>query len=99
MDQIAELCHNGFGETEIHLHHDNDTPENLETIGDAGLSYSGKDGGNDLRRVLQRVLSDPAEVGTYRSAALERARQVYSWEQVTTAYETLFDELLTHSGL
>jgi hypothetical protein len=27
---IDELCHNGFGEMEIHLHHDNDTADNLK---------------------------------------------------------------------
>ncbi len=26
---LSELCHAGYGEVEIHLHHDNDTPENL----------------------------------------------------------------------
>ncbi|KLD61917.1 hypothetical protein [Dyella japonica] len=29
LDKIAELCANGYGEIEIHLHHDNDTPENF----------------------------------------------------------------------
>ncbi len=29
MEMIAEICRNGFGEVEIHLHHDNDTAENL----------------------------------------------------------------------
>ena len=29
MDMVAEICRNGFGEVEIHLHHDNDTAENL----------------------------------------------------------------------
>jgi hypothetical protein len=26
---VTEICRQGFGEIEIHLHHDNDTPENL----------------------------------------------------------------------
>jgi hypothetical protein len=26
---LADLCHNGYGEVEVHLHHDNDTAENL----------------------------------------------------------------------
>jgi hypothetical protein len=30
VDALAELCRAGFGEVEIHLHHDNDTAENLE---------------------------------------------------------------------
>ena len=76
----------------------NDTPENLETIGDAGLSYRGEDGHDDLRTVLQRLLSAPAEVERYRMAALERAQQVYSWEKVTSAYEALFDDLLAPKG-
>ncbi|MCK9295299.1 MAG: hypothetical protein M0P70_09465 [Desulfobulbaceae bacterium] len=29
LDMVGEICRNGFGETEIHLHHDNDTSENL----------------------------------------------------------------------
>ncbi|MFQ3650267.1 MAG: hypothetical protein SNJ75_08045 [Gemmataceae bacterium] len=29
LDPLAHLCSAGFGEVEIHLHHDNDTPENL----------------------------------------------------------------------
>jgi hypothetical protein len=29
VDALAELCRRGFGEVEIHLHHDDDTPENL----------------------------------------------------------------------
>jgi hypothetical protein len=29
MDRLADLCGRGFGEVEIHLHHDNDTADNL----------------------------------------------------------------------
>src|SRR2546421_10147071 len=29
VERIAQLCRDGFGEIEIHLHHHNDTPENL----------------------------------------------------------------------
>lgn len=29
IEMVGEICRNGFGETEIHLHHDNDNPENL----------------------------------------------------------------------
>jgi hypothetical protein len=29
LDRLAELCRAGFGEVEIHLHHHDDTPENL----------------------------------------------------------------------
>lgn len=30
MNELAGLCHAGYGEVEIHLHHDNDTAENLQ---------------------------------------------------------------------
>ena len=29
LDMVGEICRNGYGETEIHLHHDNDTADNL----------------------------------------------------------------------
>jgi hypothetical protein len=29
LDALAQLCRHGFGEVEVHLHHDNDTAENL----------------------------------------------------------------------
>ncbi|MEQ1635337.1 MAG: hypothetical protein ABL903_01520 [Methylococcales bacterium] len=29
LTKLADLCKNGYGEVEIHLHHDNDTPDNL----------------------------------------------------------------------
>ena len=29
LDKITELCQQGYGEIEVHLHHDNDTSENL----------------------------------------------------------------------
>ncbi|QDU38391.1 hypothetical protein Mal4_27180 [Maioricimonas rarisocia] len=31
LDMLAELCAAGFGDVDIHLHHDDDTPENLRT--------------------------------------------------------------------
>ncbi|MEM7294195.1 MAG: hypothetical protein AAF420_12485, partial [Pseudomonadota bacterium] len=30
LDKIARLCHDGFGELEVHLHHENDTAEGLK---------------------------------------------------------------------
>ena len=29
LEMVSEICRNGFGEVEIHLHHDNDTADNL----------------------------------------------------------------------
>ena len=68
----------------------NDTDENLETIGDAGLAYSGADGSPALQRVLQGLLRDPGRVEAYRKKALERVKQCFRWESVTDRYEALF---------
>jgi len=67
----------------------NDYEPNLETIGDAGLSYPGKEGAAGLRRVLTDLLADPDKIARYGELARERATSVYSWEAVTTAYEDL----------
>jgi glycosyltransferase involved in cell wall biosynthesis len=71
----------------------NDTPENLETIGDAGFSYSGAMGAAGLRAVLERLLKDPALTSQHGGRALERVRVSYSWAGVADAYERLFREL------
>ena len=70
-----------------------DTPENLETIGGAGLAYNGRIGADSLREVLQALLADPETVEAYRRQATARARASYSWEAVTDAYERLFYRL------
>ncbi len=67
----------------------NDYRPNLETIGDAGVSYPGREGATGLRRVLAELLDDPARIERYRELATARARAVYSWDAVTEAYERL----------
>ena len=66
----------------------NDHAPNLETLGGAGVSYPGKDGGAGLRLVLEGLLADPEAMASHRAAAAHRAR-TYSWEAVTDAYEKL----------
>ncbi|MBK8985274.1 MAG: DUF1972 domain-containing protein [Chloroflexi bacterium] len=70
-----------------------DTPENLETIGDAGFAYNGRSGANSLRDILQNLLADPETVVHYADRAQKRAQAHYSWETVTDAYERLFFQL------
>lgn len=72
----------------------NDTPENLETIGDAGFGYDGAVGAASLRAVLERLLGDPALVEAYGRRARERVRAHYSWDAVTDAYEALLREVV-----
>lgn len=72
----------------------NDTPENLETIGDAGLAYNGKTGATALQSVLQKLLDDPALTQSFAHKAKERADTVYTWDFVTDEYERLFYAVL-----
>lgn len=69
------------------------TAENLETIGNAGLSYEGKIGAESLRAVLQDLLDNPDKVEHYRTAAKQRAQAHFTWDGVTDAYERLFFDL------
>ena len=72
----------------------NDTPENLETVGDAGFSYEGTLGPVSLRGVLEGLLKDPALAADHGRRGLERVRRHYSWDDVTDRYERLFRELI-----
>ena len=71
-----------------------DTPENRETIGDAGLLYPGEAGADGLRAVMQRLIDNPAVVVQYRQRASAHVRERYSWDAVTDAYLKLFYDLL-----
>jgi glycosyltransferase involved in cell wall biosynthesis len=77
----------------------NDTRENLETIGEAGLSYKGPEGAQSLRTVLSELLSRPHLVEEYRHRARRRVQEHYSWEKVTDDYERLFETLLDRDVL
>jgi glycosyltransferase involved in cell wall biosynthesis len=72
----------------------NNTPENLETIGDSGLQYDGKIGAESLRNVLKQILAQKDLVDACRSKAQLRVASEYSWENVVDAYERVFYELL-----
>jgi glycosyltransferase involved in cell wall biosynthesis len=70
-----------------------DTLENLETLGEAGRAYHGPGGARALASVLQDVLDRPVLRAELGEAAGRRARQLYTWQGVTDAYERLFDLL------
>ena len=75
----------------------NDHPPNAETVGDAGIYFSGQQGVNDLTLQLGRLLDDPDLVARYRLLARERARG-YSWEVVTDQYERLLTAVCAANG-
>jgi glycosyltransferase involved in cell wall biosynthesis len=63
-----------------------DTPENAEVAGDAGIPFDFP----ELPRVMERVLGmSELERDGLRRKAMERAREKYSWDAVTDAYERL----------
>lgn len=73
----------------------NDTPENLETIADAGFSYHGKIGASSLQEILSTLLANNDLVEEHGLKARLRAEKYYSWESVTDQYEKLFKETAT----
>jgi glycosyltransferase involved in cell wall biosynthesis len=77
----------------------NDTPSNLEVISDAGFSYRGVEGADDLRRQLQMLVDNPQTVQEYRSNAGQRALMHYRWEDVVRSHETLYQSVLNGKSL
>jgi glycosyltransferase involved in cell wall biosynthesis len=67
----------------------NDTPENSEVLGGAGLVYK-KNDVEDLARCLQEVEDHCEKYAGLKAAALNRAREAYSWDAVIQRYERLF---------
>jgi len=76
----------------------NDTPANLEVVGEAGIPYAGYRGADGLLDVLTHALGDQEKIETYRRLAESRARTRYSWEEVVDQYEELFERLAGASG-
>jgi glycosyltransferase involved in cell wall biosynthesis len=75
----------------------NDHAPNVETVGDAGLTFSGEEGVPSLTAQLERILDDPALVAEYRGRARERAKR-YSWDAVTDEYERLLESVIAMAG-
>ncbi len=71
----------------------NDTPENREVLGDAGLVYRFNDPAS-LAALLRRVCSNREEFAAFTSKAQERVSRCYDWESVVDEYEKLFVELM-----
>lgn len=68
-----------------------DTPENTEVCGGAGLPWRTE---ADLTARIQETLTiSEFERERLRARAVERVRQKYNWDAVTTQYETLLESL------
>jgi glycosyltransferase involved in cell wall biosynthesis len=75
----------------------NDHTPNVETVGDAGVTFSGEEGVPSLTAELERLLGDPDTVEGLRDRARDRARR-YSWEAVTDQYEELLRRAVAARG-
>ena len=76
----------------------NDTPSNVEVVGDAGASYRGAEGDADLNFRLQHLVDDSALVSRYRVLAQQRADLCYRWEDVVQKHAILYQQVMTGSG-
>lgn len=72
----------------------NDTQSNLEAIADAGLSYRGSEGAQDLARQLRMLLDNPDLVAKFREKAKRHALANYRWSDVVKEHEKLYRRLL-----
>lgn len=71
----------------------NDTPENRETAGVAGIYFEASRP-ETLTAALDRVRTDSVLTERCRSAAAERARQHYSWERISDQYAEMLRRLI-----
>ncbi|HYM15498.1 MAG TPA: glycosyltransferase family 4 protein [Dehalococcoidia bacterium] len=67
-----------------------DIPENVETVGPAGITFQIADPVASLRDRLARLIAAPELVGCHRAKSLDYAREHFSWERVTDAHEDLY---------
>jgi glycosyltransferase involved in cell wall biosynthesis len=75
-----------------------DTAENIETMGGAGLTYSGERAGSGLRVTLQELIHNCTLVQEYRDRAHDHVQAHYSWDAVTEEYLALFYKILAKRG-
>jgi hypothetical protein len=66
-----------------------DVPENLETVGDAGVTFRSMDV-RDLRDKLSWLLSKPAAVENYRESTRQSCRALFLGHRCGTNRETIF---------
>jgi glycosyltransferase involved in cell wall biosynthesis len=73
-------------------------PENLETVGEAGVSFRRGDV-QDLRDKLLYLISNPDIVKIYRERAVRRVATLYTWDSVADRLEQIYLSLLEDSLL
>ncbi len=69
-----------------------DNAENREVCGDAGLPY--EDQAGLTARMREAIAMGEVDRDRYRARAIQRVREKYDWDVVTTQYEKLLNSLL-----
>ena len=87
--RLVLLDQMGFGNAILY----HDCTATREVIGKAGMSFGPVNAESSLSEKLNELIADPAKRETLRKAALERARESYSWEKVADSYEAILDQL------
>jgi glycosyltransferase involved in cell wall biosynthesis len=72
----------------------NGTPENLEVVGDVGMSFS-KNNFEELAEILVMLCRDEPRVRELGAKARERALREYSWDSIVDRYEQAFFSLVS----
>ena len=67
-----------------------DTPENAEVAGGAGIAFTRQNLADVMRSILRMP---PSEQEKWRSKAMKRVEERYSWSAVTDSYENLLTRL------
>lgn len=70
----------------------NDTPENLEVAGDAGLYFRASEPGT-LTELMTQVVADQSLRERLSRDSAQRAQSLFSWDRVTADYEVLIQHL------
>ncbi|MCZ6594629.1 MAG: DUF1972 domain-containing protein [Bacteroidetes bacterium] len=71
-----------------------DVPEHREVLGDAGLYFTSMEA---LQQKLQHLLDSPEVVHKYKTSAVKRVEELYSWPKIVKDYEMLFAKMLNSS--
>jgi glycosyltransferase involved in cell wall biosynthesis len=66
-----------------------DIDQNMETVGDAGMSFRSNDPAS-LRHVLAQLLNNPGEIKALGSRARQRIETAYTWDGVVDRLEQLY---------
>jgi glycosyltransferase involved in cell wall biosynthesis len=74
-----------------------DIPENLEALGNAGISFRSRDP-DDLAGKLRWAAENETTASELRLRAVERVARHFSWETVTDSLEQLYSRALRATG-